>query len=479
VTATAGRILGRAVGYLTQIYLARLLAPEGFGLFAIGWTLLRLFSIAGHLGLDFGVIKFGSKYWQRDTQKLRNVVLMSLAGAVLSGVICGSALYVSAPWMAGTFFQKPDLKPILQSLAIAFPFATALRVMAAAGSLSGKMFGGAVIEDIAQPVLQLALFFFLFDMKTPIDTALLSTVISYGLSVLLGTAYVAWVIPGLLEFKPVSFADIPALFQYSLAAILGVTLGAFNLWGDRLLVGYFGTETDTGIYQSISVITIFTTIVLSGLKISVAPMLAAMHHDGDLAGIQALARSVTRWALCLCCPILLTIFLYARTIIVGIFGIAYESGTTALLILTVGQLFYVGFGLIDQIFLMSGGQRQWLQISVLVFVLTVLLDAVLVPRLHVIGASLVSSAMMLLMGCISVMTLRHLLQFWLFNRFHIRIIVAMVLTGLIMHLTGIKVETILGLGTAAFLITCLFGLLLFALGLEQSDSALLRKVFRK
>src|SRR5688500_13129104 len=65
-TATIGRILGRAVGYLTQIFLARLLAPEGFGLFAIGWTLLRLFSIAGHLGLDFGVIKFGSQYWQKD-----------------------------------------------------------------------------------------------------------------------------------------------------------------------------------------------------------------------------------------------------------------------------------------------------------------------------------------------------------------------------------------------------------------------------
>jgi O-antigen/teichoic acid export membrane protein len=477
--ATVGRILGRTAGYLTQIYLARLLAPQGFGLFAIGWTLLRLFSIAGHLGLDFGVIKFGSQYWQKDAGKLRSVVLISLGGAILSGLIFGSTLYGLASWLADSFFHKPDLEPILQCLAVAFPFATALRVMAAAGSLSGKMWGGALVEDIAQPILQLVLFIALFNTGTPLHIALLSTVLSYAISVIFGAVYVAWVIPGLFVFELPSWSETPSLLAYSLPAIIGVTLGAFNLWGDRLLVGYFGTQADTGIYQSISVITVFTTVLLSGFKIAAAPAIAGLHHDGNLAGIRTLAQSFTRWALLISCPVLLIVFINARMIIVTIFGTEYETGTAALMILTIGQFFYVGTGIVDQIFLMSGRHRQWLQISTLIFILTVVLDAILVPSQHLIGASLVSSIMMLSIGILSAITLKRQLQFWIFDGFHGKMILSVLLSGLVVYWLDISVVTVLDLMMTSALTFSLFGGFVILLGMQPDDRALLQRIFRK
>jgi O-antigen/teichoic acid export membrane protein len=166
-------------------------------------------------------------------------------------------------------------------------------------------------------------------------------------------------------------------------------------------------------------------------------------------------------------------------IITIIFGKEYESGTTALLILTVGQLFYVGTGIVDQIFLMSGGQKAWLRISTLIFVLTIMLDAILVPRLHVIGASLVSSTMMLLMGVLSVVMLRHRLQFWIFDRFHVKMVVAALVSGLIVHLFNFHVETLPGLMIASALTALLFGASVFMLGVEQNDRAVLRKIIKR
>lgn len=480
-TATLGRVLGRGVGYIAQIILARALAPEGYGLFAIGWTLLRLFSIAGHLGLDYGVVKFGSQYWQKDALKLRSVALFSIGTALLSGLIFGSAMYISAPWLAQVVFKKEDLELIIKGLALAFPFATALRVLAATTSLSGNMLCGAVAEDMAQPALQMVLFIFLFNSGMGLSAALISTTVSYGISVALGILCVARVIPGIFSFGPVLAQDFWPLYKFSLPAIVGVTLGAFNLWGDRLLVGYFGSEVDTGIYQSISTITMFTTIVLSGIKISIAPVISQMHHNSNYAGIKSLIKAVTRWALYVSTPILLIVFIDADSVILGVFGKAYLNGALPLIILTIGQVFYIMFGAIDQVYLMTGNQKEWLRISAGIFMLTFILDALLIPRMHLIGASIVSSAMMLLLGGISATVLHHRLRFWLFDIFHLKIIAAAAITALLIG----PVASSLHLGLLPNLLITFFGIctvfttLLWFAGIEATDKAALQQYTKR
>ncbi len=476
-----GRVLGRGIGYLAQIMFARVLAPESFGLFAIGWTLLRLFSIAGHFGMDSGVIKFGGQYWQKNALKLRSVVLVSLTSAFLSGAIMGMLLYISAPWLAEVFFRKPALVPIFRGFAIIFPFATILRVAAATSSLSGKMLCGAISEDIAQPILQIGLFLVLFNMGMGLNAAILSIGVSYGISVIIGLVCVARSIPGIIGLGRILSDDLVPILRFSFPAIVGVTLGAFNLWGDRLLVGYFSTEASTGIYQSVSVLTMFTTIILSGFKISIAPAIAHLYYRGEHEAVKTLVRSVIRWALYISLPILIFVFVNANGLIIGLFGLKYQSGTVPLLILTIGQVFYVAFGIADQIFLMSGRQKEWVKISASIFALTIVLDAILIPRTNLIGASVVSSVMMLLLGAVATMRLKHHLKFWLFDNYHAKIIVASVITTLITH----PIATNLPFGFAAnalvtILIICaLFMTIVWAYGMETGDRAIIHQIIRK
>ena len=78
-----GRIIGRGTHILGQIALARFLGPATFGLYALGWTILRIAGLVAPLGLEHGVIRYGSRNWRTDPSGFRGVLLQSL------GLACG------------------------------------------------------------------------------------------------------------------------------------------------------------------------------------------------------------------------------------------------------------------------------------------------------------------------------------------------------------------------------------------------------
>jgi O-antigen/teichoic acid export membrane protein len=479
--ATLARILGRSVGYIVQIILARILLPDTFGLFAIGWTILRLFTIAGHLGLDYGVIHFGSRYWQKDDIGLKSVFALSLIGAFASGLIFGLLLYLLAPWLSIEFFKKPELKTILQGFAFTFPLATSLRILAATSSISKNMLFGGIAEDVVQPLFQIILLFaFISTGSNSISAVIFSTIFSYIIAVTFGFAGVKRLVPKALSIGKISTQDAFALFSFSLPTIIAVTLAAFNLWGDRLIVGYFGSETQTGIYQSISIITMITTTILSGIKITIAPIISQTFYSGEIEKLHSMGKMITRWTLYFSTPILLVTAIAPREIITIAFGLPYQSGSTALFWLTIGQLFYVTYGLGDQFFLLTGKNKDWLIIATSIFILTIGLDALFIPRLGLIGAALVSCAMMMLMGLLSLFRLKQILHFWLFDRQHIKIWVAALNAGLItlaiLHFLVMSTQLKL---LAAFIISGFFFVIfLIIYGFSSEDKRILGQMIK-
>ncbi len=69
--------LGRGLDFVKQIALARLLGPEAFGLYAIGWNLLRIVGILAPFGLHNGVVHFGTPFWRKDNPALRSILTRS------------------------------------------------------------------------------------------------------------------------------------------------------------------------------------------------------------------------------------------------------------------------------------------------------------------------------------------------------------------------------------------------------------------
>ena len=152
----SGKAFGRSAHVIGQMILARLVGPFDFGLYGIGWNILRIAGILAVLGLDSGVIHFASRYWGRDKKNFSDTVVSALLSVLLFGSIAGIAIYIMAHDI-GLFFNKPQLGPILRWFSIAFPALAGAKVIASATRATMDMRYANLIEEIVQPGTNLLL----------------------------------------------------------------------------------------------------------------------------------------------------------------------------------------------------------------------------------------------------------------------------------------------------------------------------------
>lgn len=65
--STAGQGMGRLLGYLTQILIARLFGPASYGFYTAGVAALNLAQIVSRFGMENGVVRYVAHYRARGT----------------------------------------------------------------------------------------------------------------------------------------------------------------------------------------------------------------------------------------------------------------------------------------------------------------------------------------------------------------------------------------------------------------------------
>ncbi len=395
----SGKAFGRSVHILSQIILARILGPDGYGLFGIGWIFFRIGSILSTLGLDSGVIHFTSQFWGKDNKKFSEIVISALLSVFLFGSLVGLLIYLSAGDLAVTF-NKPGLKSVLRSFAVAIPALAGMTIVSAATRVSKDMKKANLIEEVIFPGTTVLMVGIVYIIRGNLDDYVFGSVLAVYISLLLGL-YIARA-----EFMKINvrwksiIAQLRILIIYSLPITLPVLFGTLINLADRIFTGYFLPDVDTGIYQSVSLISALFIAILSAFKTIAAPMLAENHHAGNKNELNIIMRTSTRWVLNLCAPVLLVILFAPQELIGTVFGKGYIAGSQALIILAFAQLINISKGPVDQLLIMTGNQKNWLLITVLAFCVNLIANWFLIPEYGIIGAaiSLLSTYVVLAFG---------------------------------------------------------------------------------
>jgi O-antigen/teichoic acid export membrane protein len=479
--STIGRLAGRGIGYLGHVVLARILLPESYGLFALGWTLFRLLTIVSPLGLDNGMIRYGSKYWRKDTAGFRGILIASLLGALVFSVLIGIGMYVFSPWLAVTIFHNPALEKIFVGFAAMIPLATLLRMLVAASSVSQRMICGSVSEDIIQPLAQISIFFGLLKWFDPILSAVSATGLSFAVSLIPSCICVLRQIPETMQASTPSFEKVMPLFRYSLTSVAAITFGVLNIWGDRLIVGYYRPENEVGIYQSVSLIATFLVVALSGVKSIIAPVTAQLYQDGQLASLDELIKGVGKWIMILALPFVLIIVFAPKEILSVILGGSYEVGASTLVVLIFAQFVYVVFGVADQILLMTGHHKDWLLISAGTLCASTVFNIVFIPIYGSLGAAYVSLGASLMVLIASIARIGKLMNIWPYDRRHLKPLVAAIGTGVLLYfvLPMFSLTAMYKLFVTVSISLFAFGGLIVILGIDAEDKELVQAIFMR
>jgi len=99
----------RGIGMVSTIVLARLLAPEDFGVIALAMFVVGLIEIVGDTGLVTYIIR------HQDPQRSHFDTVFTLR--LLTGLVLALAIFLSAP-LAASFFSEPQVVLVIQCLAL-------------------------------------------------------------------------------------------------------------------------------------------------------------------------------------------------------------------------------------------------------------------------------------------------------------------------------------------------------------------------
>jgi len=476
--ALFGKVGGRGVHVIGQVVAARILGAEIFGLYALGWTILRIATKLGPLGLDQAAVRFGAGYWQEHKAALRSLLRRSLGLALLSGILLGGGLVFGAPMLATRIFGKPDLEVVFRVFGVALPLAILLRVTASATRASQLVKSAVLSEDIGQPAAFLMIATPWLLLGGGLSGALWSMTVSFALALGLATVLLKLLLSPLQTDRPAPELPLRKILAFSLPASLSGTFVMLLVWADRLMIGLLRPAADIGVYQAASQSAILFAVILGAFASIFPPQIARLYHAGETRRVEQLYRVSTKWGLYLSIPAFLVIFFESRNLLALIFGPEFTRGWVALLILTVGQLGNVATGGASQLLTMTGYQTSWLIMSSSALTANLALNLLLIPQFGIEGAATASALSLTGLFLAAVVRARKVLRMWPYDARYLKGLLAVACAAAAMAAihAALPANPLARVTIGAVVATGAFFLPLVLLGLDPEDEQIRRLV---
>ena len=391
------KVIAAGAGFGLNVVVARILGASGAGAFYMGLTLVTLLSTLGRMGLDNLVVRSVASHHAAG----EHADIRSVYGSALSRIAL-----VSAALVVGVIIGAPLLKSLLFDHSTSpwalLPMAVAILPVALA-NLNGYALLG--LKRAPEAIL-------FMNLLTP----LLGSLLCLGLAT-------KWGVGGATVSYLMAAAACCSLsfFRWPYSRRLGQTydrqpLADFwaaapkffwftasqqaILWVPTLVLGYFGTQAEVGVYSAANRTAMVILFVLVATNSVVGPRFAELYRRGDLSGLKVTARNATFLMTAAAIPLGIAVEILAPKLM-SIFGADYINGALVLRIMAIGLFINISVGPVGHVLLMCGGEAQMRRIYLVCAAITVFLSFVLIHRYGDVGAGFVTSGILALQSLIA------------------------------------------------------------------------------
>lgn len=390
-----GAILTMALNPLLRLIIGRSVGPSGYGLIALGFSVLTIASSFSVLGFDAALARFIPFYQgRREPERIPSTILFCAVMVACCSTSAAAVLYSLSGRLAQTLGHDPDFGRLLKVFAFALPLMALTQLFVA--SLRGfrRIRSIVLVNNGFGDGLRLLLLLFLASRGLSILQVAVIYLVTYlctfSVSLLLLLRVVSEDRSG--EQHMVA-PDIRQLFAFSSPLLLSQGLGQLVRQADLLILGYFLTAGQTGIYAAALLVPRLLSTAINALNVVFPPYLSYLFSEGKLSSLKDVYQTVVRWAFYATFPALIVVCVLAKEILRTAFGASYEGGATVLVILTVGVvLATVPASLQDETLMAVGRTRINLLASLLALICVVVCGVLLVPRLGLVGGALANVA---------------------------------------------------------------------------------------
>jgi O-antigen/teichoic acid export membrane protein len=370
IISLSSTIIITVAGFLATMFFAHVVGPEILGGYFLFLAYVSIVSVIGDPGIGSAVLK-------RISEGVDQNEYFS-AGFVMRIGIC--ALWTTALVIARSYFVDLNAQGLFVLLLIA------LGISAVYGGIQTGIYGtGKVgIHQIAGVI----------DYITKLIVQIIAVTLGWYAGGLVG-GFLAGMVAGtlfalrFLDLSIVRFQlrHLKNLFQFSFWSSLSSNFTVVLTYADTVLIGYFMSNTDVGIYRTafqLATIGNFTTMALTA---ALYPRISRWSAEQDFGSVENTLMHAFTWSLILAVPACIGGVLLGDRLLYFMYGASFETGTPVLAILLVLQVLSVFAYLLS---MCSGAMNkpELVCISTLVAALTaIILDSILIPRLGITGAA--------------------------------------------------------------------------------------------
>ena len=393
-TVVAFTIKGISIGagYLFSFLIAMYYGAKGMGIYSVSHTLILIFSIVSVLGFDAASIRFVSE--DASISRSRSIYLKILKIVVPLGLLMSTILFISSPFLS-KLFNEVNLLNAIKYISLGILPLSLLHINSESlrGMKNIKLYS--ILRFALIPLLASAILFIMnlyqsFDFTMP--------VISYVIAIYL-TCFVSlffWLKRiDIFNNNIESTISLRYLLNISLPMLLTTSMFYIIQWTDTIILGYYDTAYNIGIYNIALKMSMASSIILFSINSIVAPKYSQLFFDNKMDEFKSVVKFSSKLIFWLSIPII-AVIAYKAEFFLNIFGEEFKQGKYPLYILLVGQLFNVMCGSVGYILMMTDKQKILRNIIVCSAILNIILNIILIPLYGILGAATASTISMIL-----------------------------------------------------------------------------------
>ncbi|WP_121742922.1 oligosaccharide flippase family protein [Natronorubrum halophilum] len=381
-----GTVFGSVAVLFERVLLGRVLSANAYGEFSIAVDLMMLAVTLALAGYQQGIPRFMARYDSpadiRGTWVTGLVVTLPIAGGICVLLLVFDETIVSL------LFEDARSLSLLLLFVLTIPFVVTFSLGVSAIRGFEKTRYKIVAEDIGYPSLRLLVLALL--LAAGMD------VIATGYSYLIAAVLTTVVTFALLRrFMPLfgSFTlHVREITAFSTPLVVSTVVSTLLARTDTLMLGYFRSSTEVGIYNSAYPLAGALVLLLGTFGYLYLPVASRLDNKDDLDGVKTLYTMTSKWTYVLTFPIFVLFVVFPGEIISLTFGDEYSTGGVALAILSIGFFINAAVGRNRETLSAFGYTKFILITNVAAFIVNVVGNLVLIPLYGFIGAAIASAA---------------------------------------------------------------------------------------
>jgi len=473
-----GSFIGMALGYLSRMIIARFLGASDYGLISLGFAAMTIAATLSLVGLPTGIQRYIPFYKGKgDKGRIKGTILGAIKISFPLSLIFALIFFLGADWISVHVFHEPELTPVLMIFAIGVPFfVLATNLMAATVGFQDLRFR-VFVNDLFQNIFKLAAIVLLLLLGFEVIGAAFGWILAIILMPFLAFYFLEKRVFPVFNTKVKSISVDKELFFFSFPLIFAGLAGLITGWTDTLMLGYFSTASDVGIYNA--ALPTAKLLSVGAFGVIFMPVVSELYARGKIEDLRNVFSTVTKWILSIILPLFLLLSLFSASIMRILFGVEYVVGAVALSILAFSYFITSLFGLAAPLLQTYGKTKIIMVCSFVGASANFILNFFLIPIYGIKGAAIATGFSVVLMSVIYLFFVYRIGKIQPFQRSYFKPVIASLISVLVVYVITkyvIGVSSFALIGMFFVFLLLYFFLLLLMKSFEEADLMIMRAI---